>query len=586
MKESLTPQVPDSSSDGLDERLRAVPQAPEVRESIRVEARTTADQAGGRPMDRQRLEVLSLQLLDRLDLPETYQGFAMVAVGTAYWREHFAATPYDRRLLLLPHCLRKVDRCRGTYTPDAMVCAGCGACAIDPLKSEAESLGYKVLVAEGTPAVVRALASTPIEAILGVACLESLERCFEAVTQLGVPYAGVPLLRAGCVNTEVEVELVRSTMRVRSASPRQRTPGGGSLLSTAVGLFEEAELLRLLRPFLGPPGSASAAGGQDPVAQTEAIALDWLRRAGKRFRPFITLASYAAVRRARTEQDAEAGQADVLPDGVKAIAVAMEIFHKASLVHDDVEDDDEYRYGLPTIHARYGAATAINTGDFLVGLGYRLVAAQAASLGPQRVTDILAALSEAHVKLCRGQGAELLLASGEVPAGRPADVLAIYALKTAPAFYAAMVAGMRLAGPLGPSVKSVARFCRHMGVAYQILDDLADLRVAGNGDQPIGQDVLGQRPTVLWAFAHEAGVGGRLDDILRRSAHVAAQETIDRARALYDSCGAREKARRLVDKCRDRAAEAAERVDPAPLRDLLRGLLEMVLGRQQAELEG
>ena len=72
---------------------------------------------------------------------------------------------------------------------------------------------------------------------------------------------------------------------------------------------------------------------------------------------------------------------DHLPDDVKAVALAIEAFHKASLVHDDVEDDDSFRYGRPTIHREYGTPMAINVGDFLIGLGYRLVSGRRDSLG-------------------------------------------------------------------------------------------------------------------------------------------------------------------------------------------------------------
>src|SRR5260370_17186503 len=62
-----------------------------------------------------------------------------------------------------------------------------------------------------------------------------------------------------------------------------------------------------------------------------------------------------------------------LPDSVRRVALAIEAFHKASLVHDDIEDDDTFRYGQETLHRRYGVGTAINVRDYLLRLGYRLV---------------------------------------------------------------------------------------------------------------------------------------------------------------------------------------------------------------------
>src|SRR4029077_18287816 len=88
-----------------------------------------------------------------------------------------------------------------------------------------------------------------------------------------------------------------------------------------------------------------------------------------------------------------------LPDSVKRAALAIESFHKASLVHDDIEDDDTFRYGRETLHRQYGVSTAINVGDYLIGLGYRLVGRERKELGGDCTADILDKLSDAHLKL-------------------------------------------------------------------------------------------------------------------------------------------------------------------------------------------
>lgn len=544
----------------------AVPQEADLRAAIQCAARDLADLACRcRPMDRGRLETLAREVLDRLGLEPRYLGYAMVAVGTAWWRERFTATPFERRLLLLPHCVHRSDTCTGQYDADGLTCGRCGACAIGRLQAEAEALGYRVLVAEGTPAVVRLMG----DALLGVACLDSLDKCFETVTRTGLPYAGVPLLRNGCVETEIDEDAVRALMLERTADLDAAADGPAALLAEAARLFEPGNLRGILRSYLARRDDRD----DDPVARTEAIALEWLSRGGKRFRPFITLAAHAAMTR-----DCESDPAPEVADGLRAVAVAMEIFHKASLVHDDVEDNDPTRYGHPTVHALHGVPTAVNAGDYLIGLGYRLLAGQAGRLGAECVTDILATTSEAHLRLSRGQGAELLLSGGRAGGAGPGDVLTIYALKTAPAFQAAMLAGMRIAGPLGPQRDAVARFVRHMGVAYQVLDDLSDLRRSGRGDQPIGQDVLSDRPTVLRAFAVEAGAGDDLARILAARDGAGEQATIDAVRELYERLGVLEKARRLVEKCRARALQAADEIHPSALRDLALLLLDKVAG--------
>src|SRR5260370_4327571 len=136
-----------------------------------------------------------------------------------------------------------------------------------------------------------------------------------------------------------------------------------------------------------------------------------------------------------------------LPDSVRRVALAIEAFHKASVVHDDVEDDDTFRYGQKTLHRRYGVGTAINVGDYLLGFGYRLVGRDRKELGGDCAADILHRLADAHLKLSEGQGAELLWRDAHDKTLTALDALTIYALKTAPAFEAALFAGLRLAGP-------------------------------------------------------------------------------------------------------------------------------------------
>src|SRR5205807_1047620 len=92
---------------------------------------------------------------------------------------------------------------------------------------------------------------------------------------------------------------------------------------------------------------------------------------------------------------------------------------------------------------QYGVGTAINVGDYLIGLGYRLVGRERKELGGDCAADILNRLADAHLKLSEGQGAELLWRDSADKALTALDALKIYALKTAPAFPAALVERVR-----------------------------------------------------------------------------------------------------------------------------------------------
>lgn len=558
--------------------IKCIPELWQDRQRIRAcAARRASGLEPGRPLGRITLENHGRAILAELALPECYLGFSMVAFASAYWRQRVEAVPFDRRLLLLPHCLRKAETCPAQYDALGLICRSCGACQLNELKRQAEALGYRVLIAEGSPIVLKMVVQGEADAILGAACLNSLEKALEKVLQVGIPCMAVPLLTNGCRNTAIDVEWVAEMI----ATPYR--PGGAlvpqflPLLRAASRLFEAEELARLLRPLcrrapvaVGQSGPAAAGLALDPLAATETLAWDFLLRGGKYFRPFITLAAYQA------QSGVDAAQ---IPDSVRRVAVAIEVFHKASLVHDDIEDDDSERYGQPALHRQHGAATAINVGDYLIGLGYRLVAGQQAALGAAAVSDVLATLAEAHLRLCEGQGAELSWRAAPQFSLPPLEVLRIYALKTAPAFEAALWAGLRLAHS-PPELRALAaRFSRHLGVAYQILDDLDDWRWKTPRGQAATADRPGSRPTILASLAMQNLAPSHRNELQRLLANgdEGDRPPLAAIGALYQQAGVFDQALALVEKHRRRAHAIAEDASSPPLVRLLHYLADAVL---------
>ncbi len=358
---------------------------------------------------------------------------------------------------------------------------------------------------------------------------------------------------------------------------RSPVPAAGyaRLMDAAAQMFRGGELERLAPKLRGGPTLAEMNGqgvhGLDPIAATEAIAYDFLAKGGKHSRPFITLAVYEALT-----------PAAVWSDAVKRCALSIETFHKASLVHDDIEDDDEFRYGAETLHRKYGTPTAINVGDYLIGLGYRLVSRESRVLGAEVVADILDRLADAHMKLSEGQGAELIWRDSPGKQLTPRDAIKIYSLKTAPAFEAALHTGLRLAGPAERYSEAVSQFARHLGVAFQIINDLNDWHGDSHNKLSAAGDVIGGRPTVLWALALE-----NLDEADRqRLQTLAACEplTIDdvrEIRSLYEAAGVFESAAALVDKYQARAEAIAAALEPEALRRLFYYLIDLVLERRR-----
>ncbi|MEK6247377.1 MAG: polyprenyl synthetase family protein, partial [Planctomycetales bacterium] len=542
------------------------------------------------PLTKDEMERVARGILAEFQLSEGYVGWTMVILSSEFWRDQVAAVPFSRRLLLLPHCLKHAEGCPADYDEFGLDCRKCGACSIADFRVKAEDLGYKVLVAEGSPIVLKIIISGYVDAIVGVACLNVLERAIDKILLAGIPCMAIPLHSSDCRNTSVDEDWVTDMISLErpQLEVQNRTRSYVHLMRAANDLFKPDTIDQLLPRLRGGPRLADANGegaaGLDPVACTEAISHDFLAKGGKHSRPFITLATYDAVTGGRATLVEGIKRCDEFSNAVRRTAMSIETFHKASLVHDDIEDDDLYRYGESTLHRQHGLATAINIGDYLIGLGYRLVSRDTEALGAEVASDILDFLADAHMRLSEGQGAELIWRDSRARQLTPIDALKIYALKTAPAFEAALFAGLRLAGSVGEYRKPIAQFARHLGIAFQILNDLKDWTGDNDNKLTSGTDVLGGRPTVLWALALESLPPDEQQEILLAVDEGPPTDAkLARVRTLYETAGVFETSRQLVDKYQQRAEEVADGVQPEELRRLLYYLIDTVLDRQFTE---
>ncbi len=578
--EAFTPPAASKKDKRLNSAaFKVVPETRQLRDELRAAAAAFAKPLDrSKPFSRLELQQLGEALLRQMNLGEQYLGFTMVLIANEFWREQVQAIPFNRRLLLLPHCLKNAEGCPADYDEFGLDCRKCGACSVADFKTRAEDLGYKVLVSEGTPIVLKIIVSGHVDAIVGVACLNVLEKAIDKVLLAGIPCVAAPLLSSNCKSTSVDDDWVFELVNLHTPAPEVKTKTYVHLMRAAHALCEEPELSRLAPRARNDKQEKSLT---DPLALHESIAYDWMGQGGKRSRPLITLAAYDAMKGAPGTRSADELQ---LPDSVKRVALAIEAFHKASLVHDDIEDDDNFRYGRATLHRQYGVPTAINVGDYLLGLGYRLVAKDRKELGGDCTADVLSKFSEAHLKLSEGQGAELLWRDAKDKNLTALEALKIYALKTAPAFEAALYAGLRLAGPADHYEKPVQEFAKNLGVAFQILNDLKDWDGDTDNKLLAGQDVLSARPTLLLALALEGAAPADREELLAllASKHERTkEELIARVRILFTRAQVFAKAEKLVEKFRAKAEVIADEIEPTELRELLYYLVDTVLDREE-----
>jgi geranylgeranyl pyrophosphate synthase len=479
-----------------------------------------------------------------------YHDYAAVLLNNHVWREALASVPFERRLLLLPKCLRVEDKCPAPFDELGLLCKQCGLCSIQDLQLEAERLGYAVLVAEGSAVVMALIQTGRIDAIVGVSCLSVLERAFPYMETAAVPGVAIPLLQDDCKDTNVDLEWVWDVLHLTSADRTRRLDLDG-LKHEVQSWFEPAALEETLGPATG---------------RTEQLARDWLGRAGKRWRPFLAVCAWKAL-----QADADAA----LPFDLRRIAAAVECFHKASLIHDDIEDGDALRYGAPTLHAEHGVPVALNVGDLLLGEGYRLLAECDA---PAEVRARLLRIAAAgHRTLCLGQGEELAWARRPEPLA-PGQVIEIFRQKTAPAFEVALHLGAAHAGA-GPEVlDALRRYSAALGVAYQIRDDVADLDASDAPD-----DLTALRPTLPLALAHERARDGDrelLDTAWRRAAGNGQAAGVRRA---IEALGIPARCRGLLEAYKEEAVRALAGLTNASLKGLLRRVIGKIFS---VEIQG
>ena len=507
------------------------------------------------PLTMEELREHASAVLRESGLESRYLNYAAVLVGNEAWRDTLAQIPYDRRLLLLPKCLRVEERCPAPFDEFGLLCKECGLCSIQDLSVEAERLGYAVLVAEGSAIVRQMIETGKIEAVVGVSCINVLEKCFPHMEAAAVPGMAIPLLQDDCINTTVDLDWVWDLIHLTAADKTYRLDLD-ALKSNVQSWFEKSSLTEILG---------------DPTDETARIAQGWLAKAGKRWRPYLATCTYMALQSDRQDAPPEASL------DLKKLAVAIECFHKASLIHDDIEDGDLERYGSKTLHAEVGLPVALNVGDFLLGEGYRLIAEL--SVDPQVRVEMLRAASEGHLTLSRGQGLELCWARSPQPLSS-LQVLDIFRKKTAPAFEVALRLGAYLGGGDNEIHSVLRKYSESLGIAYQIRDDLEDYN--GNSDS---NDLEDLRPSLILAIAHRRaaeGVEKELVASLFRFESSYSEVSTEVQRILAER-GVIEKAEELLEAYKEEAVRSLRFLSNPTLKGLLRRVVGKIFGEQFIE---
>ena len=275
----------------------------------------------------------------------------------------------------------------------------------------------------------------------------------------------------------------------------------------------------------------------------EVLQLDWHREPYGLYEPIeYTLA--AGGKRIRPQLAMIASQLfggkdeEVLP-----AALALEVFHNFTLLHDDVMDHADVRRGRPTVHVKWNANTAILSGDQMLIEAYKLLA----GVPKEKLSQCLDMFNKMATEICEGQQYDVDFESKETVS--EAEYLMMIGKKTAVLLATALQMGAYIAGASQDEQETLALFGTSIGLAFQIQDDILDVW----GDpatfgKAIGGDICCNKKTYVTIIAQKIADEESRKELQYWYSQTLSDNTekIARVKAIYERLGVRELCERSV----------------------------------------
>lgn len=285
---------------------------------------------------------------------------------------------------------------------------------------------------------------------------------------------------------------------------------------------------------------------------------------GKRIRPLLMLMAYNLYR-----EDVE----HIFPQ-----ATGIEVYHNYTLLHDDLMDKADRRRGKPTVHKVWNENTAILSGDAMLVLAYQFMA----QCPPECLKEVMDLFSQTALEICEGQQLDMDFETRKDVT--EAEYMEMIRLKTSVLLSCSLKMGALLAGTSPEDAGHLYDFGIHLGLAFQLKDDLLD--VYGNPEvfgKNIGGDILCNKKTYLLIKAYEQATPSQrqaLDTWIDAETYVP-EEKIASVTALYDGIGVKALCEHLMETYTGRARAALEAVSvPAERKAELEVLMEKLMYRE------
>ena len=250
-----------------------------------------------------------------------------------------------------------------------------------------------------------------------------------------------------------------------------------------------------------------------------------LRLGGKRIRPTLLLAANALFGGKEEE--------------VRNAALGIETFHNFTLLHDDLMDRSPLRRGQPTVYCKWDDNTAILSGDTMFALAWRYFLRQPSP----RLQQILQCFNETAIEVCEGQQKDMNFETMALDEVSLDDYMDMIRQKTAVLLAGALKVGALYAGAPEKEVEKLWAFGEHMGLAFQLQDDLLD----GYGDTAVfgkktGQDIRDNKKSFLPLKALMLCSGEQREALTKLFAakdNMDEEEKVRRVLELYNAIGLR-----------------------------------------------
>ncbi len=240
-------------------------------------------------------------------------------------------------------------------------------------------------------------------------------------------------------------------------------------------------------------------------------------------------------------------------------AIAVEILHNFTLIHDDIMDNADKRRGLPTLHIKYDLSTAILAGDNLIAVAYQNLLKDCKS-NDRRVVE---AFTKGIIEICEGQSLDKEFEVRKEVSIK--EYMKMIEKKTAALAKMCCSIGSQISGGSKKEIKALEIYGLNLGIAFQLQDDMLDIV----GDEKefgkkVGGDLMEGKKTYLFLRALEKARGKDKSDLIKviRKKGIKKNQ-ISKYRNIYIKLGVIEEVKQLVEKYTDKALKAVNKIDNA-----------------------